>query len=96
MKDELDRAQIVRPTEVSAESVGFGTKVLLTNKESGETEEFVLLGPWESDPENGVISYLSPFGTELMNHRPGEVVEFEINERDYRYGVESVTVAEFA
>lgn len=96
MKDELDRAQIVRPTEVDSESVGFGTRVRLVNKDSGATEEYVLLGPWESDPENGVISYLSPLGTELMNHKAGEVVEFEINERDYHYGVEIVTVAEFA
>jgi transcription elongation factor GreA len=95
MQEELDKATIVRPGEVEPTSVSFGTKVTLRN-DAGETEHFVVLGPWESNPEKGVISYLSPLGHELLNSKVGEHLEFTINERKYTYDVEAVDVAEFA
>jgi len=94
MKDELERAQIVRPDEVDSGSIGFGTRVRLKNSE-GKQEEFVVLGPWESDPQKGVISYLSPFGSELLNKKSGEHLSFVINEREYSYDIEEIVVAEF-
>ena len=94
MKDELDKAQIIRPDDVDPSSIGFGTKVRLKARDGSE-ETYVLLGPWESDPENGIISYLSPLGGELLNKKPGDHVEFVINERDHAYDVEDITVAEF-
>ncbi|HKJ85820.1 MAG TPA: transcription elongation factor GreA [Spirochaetia bacterium] len=94
MKEELDKATIVRPDEIDTKSVSFGTKVRLKGDE--KQEEFVLLGPWESDPENGVISYLSPLGRELLNCKVGDKLEFTINERKYNYEVEGIQAAEFS
>jgi transcription elongation factor GreA len=95
MKDEMERAQIIRPDEVDGAVVAFGTKVNLKAAD-GTTEEYVLLGPWESDPDNGIISYLSPFGSELMNRKNGEALSFVINEREYKYEVADVAVADFS
>ena len=94
MKDELDKATIIRPNDVDPKSVSFGTKVVLRT-DDGEVEEYVLLGPWESRPEQGIISYLSPLGHELLNAKSGQQLEFTINERKYRYNVESIAVADF-
>ncbi len=95
LKEELERAQIVKQRDVEEDKVAFGTKVKLTNHESAETEEYTVLGPWESDPSNHVISYLSPLGAELVNNRPGAELEFVINDREYKYRVEEVMVADF-
>ena len=95
LKDELERVQIVRPDEVDDSVASFGTKVKLKNNETGEIEEYTLLGPWESDPDNAVISYLSPLGNELYNHAKGDELSFTINERRYNYRVEEIEVAEF-
>ena len=95
MQDELDKATIVKPSEIEPNSVSFGTKVTLKN-EDGKSEQFVLLGPWESKPDQGVISYLSPLGHELLNSKVGDHLEFTINERKYVYDVEDVSVAEFS
>ena len=95
MKEDLERATIVRPNEVDASSVSFGTKVTLRDGDGG-IEEFVILGPWESNPQEGVISYLSPLGRELLNSEVGDTLEFVINERKHRYTVEDVAPAEFS
>ena len=95
MKGEMDRAQIIRADEVDPSTIGFGTKVRLKASD-GSAEEYVVLGPWESDPDNGIISYLSPFGSELMNRNSGEQLSFVINEREYTYEVEEIAVADFS
>ena len=75
LKEEIERAQIFDPLSVNAEKVSFGTRAVLLNQETGEVSEFTILGPWESDPENHIISYLSPFGSAILNKKAGE--EFE-------------------
>ncbi|MDR2071835.1 MAG: transcription elongation factor GreA [Spirochaetaceae bacterium] len=76
LKDEIERAQIFDPATVNTDRISFGTRAVLENANSGETEEYTILGPWESDPENRIISYLSPFGSALLNKKAGEQFEF--------------------
>ncbi len=96
LTEEIERAQIVRPKDVDDSAVTFGTKVTLYNNDSGEQEEYTVLGPWESNPEESVISYLSPLGSKLYNHKEGEELELTINDRQYNYRVESIEVASFS
>ncbi len=41
-------------------------------------ETYQMVGPKEADPANGRISYESPIGRALMDHRVGDVVLVEI------------------
>lgn len=95
LKNELDRAQIIGPEHVDVTSISFGTKVTLMNLASGQEELFTILGPWESDPEKQVISYLSPLGKHLLNHKVGDTLNFTINERKFSYKVLKIAKAEF-
>lgn len=90
LQEEIERAEVIRADEIESDRIGFGTRVLLRNPDTNREEQFVILGPWESDPNTGVISYLSPFGAKLLNHRSGDELTFEINDRQYHYLVSSV------
>ncbi|MDR2701013.1 MAG: transcription elongation factor GreA [Spirochaetaceae bacterium] len=79
LKEEIERAQIFDPATVNTERVSFGTKAVLVNQSSGTEEEFTILGPWESDPENRIISYLSPLGGTILNKKVGEEFEFALD-----------------
>jgi transcription elongation factor GreA len=79
LKEEIERAQIFDPATVNTERVCFGTKVTLLNRNSGSNEEYTILGPWESDPENHIISYLSPLGGAIINKKTGEEFEFALD-----------------
>ena len=52
------------------------------------------MGPWESDPNENIISYLSPFGKNLIGAKPGDTLEFEINEIPYKYKVKKIEACE--
>jgi transcription elongation factor GreA len=95
LKDELEKASIFNSIEVDPGTISFGTEVKLLNMKTEKEETFTFFGPWESDPSNFCISYLSPFGNKLWKHKVGDEVAFEINERDYKYRVESITATDF-
>jgi transcription elongation GreA/GreB family factor len=82
LKDEIERAQLFDPAGVNAEKASFGTKTVLLNQSSGAEEEYTILGPWESDPENRIISYLSPFGGVILNKKVGEQFEFAFDKNN--------------
>ena len=95
LQEEINRAQIFDPTTVTTVRVSFGTTVTLNNNNTGETEEYTILGPWESDPDNKIISYMSPFGNAILNSKEGETLNFEINERGCNYTVNRIAAVKF-
>ena len=94
LKEDLERAQLFDSNSVNTSRVTFGTKVVLRNESAGKQEEYTILGPWESNPDNNIISYLSPFGSAILNRTAGERFEFVINEERISYLVENITPAE--
>jgi hypothetical protein len=66
----------------------------VTDPGSGHTESFSILGAWDSDPVNGIISYLSPVAQGLLNHRPGEEVEFELEGVRGKYRIDRIELIE--
>jgi transcription elongation factor GreA len=91
LKDEIERAQLFDPSSVNSNRVGFGTKVVLSNETDGVEEHYTILGPWESDPDNDIISYLSPFGGSILNRKAGERFEFSINDQKLEYVIRSIS-----
>ncbi|MCL2231896.1 MAG: transcription elongation factor GreA [Treponema sp.] len=93
LKGDLERAQLFDPSLVTTSKVSFGTRVTLLDKNSGRREEYTILGPWESDPDNRIISYHSPVGSAILNKTPGDEVELSINDEKVAYTVEAISSA---
>ncbi|MDY6852545.1 MAG: transcription elongation factor GreA [Thermodesulfobacteriota bacterium] len=71
------------------EKAVFGATVTMENIDTGEERTYTLVGPYESDPENGKISVSAPLGRALIGKEEGDdvkvktpkgVQEFEITE----------------
>lgn len=93
LQEELSRAVVFDPTTATTAIVSFSTTVTLLNNDSGKEESYTILGPWESDPDNGIISYMSPIGNALMDKKVGEEAVFTINENTYNYKILSIKLA---
>jgi transcription elongation factor GreA len=93
LKEEIERSQIFDPNSVNIARVSFGTRVSLRNDTKDRAETYTILGPWESDPDNNIISYLSPFGGAILNKTVGERFDFEINDEKVSYLVEQIAAA---
>jgi transcription elongation factor GreA len=95
LKNEIERAQLFDPATVNVSRISFGTRVTLANEANGVDEVYTILGPWESDPNNKIISYLSPFGNSLINKRIGEKFSFSINDEKITYTVKEIAAAKW-
>ncbi|MBM3332611.1 hypothetical protein FJY68_12330 [candidate division WOR-3 bacterium] len=76
LREEIARARIVGPSDVDTSEVSVGSRVRLDNG-AGNVMEFSILGPWDADPDQGVISYLSPFAQILVGRKVGDGVEMD-------------------
>jgi transcription elongation GreA/GreB family factor len=93
-KSELE-AQLVRARGTDfanprTDVVGIGTVVTATDLEINKSERFTILGAWDSDPDHGIISYLSPVAQSLLNHKIGDEVEFEVHEVQHHHRIVSI------
>jgi transcription elongation factor GreB len=75
LTNRLESAVVVKPKAQAgtADVVRFGAQVEIED-ENGQRRSYVLLGPEESDPDNGRLSFKSPLGQSLMKRRVGDVV----------------------
>src|SRR5687768_1590712 len=73
---ELRRVRPLDSAAVDASEARIGTRLRLRSA-SGEERQLTILGPWESDPERGIVSYESELASGLLGRRAGETVEVE-------------------
>ncbi len=69
---KLATADIILTENLPKDRAVFGSKVLLENIDSGEEVEYRLVGPDESNIEEGRISVSSPLGKAILGKKPGD------------------------
>jgi transcription elongation factor GreB len=73
LTQRLEAAVVVRQEELGGDVVRFGAVVVVADEE-GQRKTYRLVGPDESDPASGKLSFQSPMGQALMKRRVGDVV----------------------
>ena len=71
---KLANADIIDPDDLPKTRVLFGHTVLLENMDTGEDQEYQLVGPEESDIKKKRISVSSPLGQAIIGKKPGDEV----------------------
>jgi len=80
LDDELKRASVIDPDAVRTDLVTIGSSVLVHTPDGNDTT-FTILGPWDADTEQNIISYVSPLGAALIGKRTNEEVLLEGSKR---------------
>lgn len=68
---DLSRARITDFTEATNENVGIGCRVELEESSTGKKQRYAILGAWDSDPENDILSYKTPLAQQLLGKQKG-------------------------
>lgn len=74
---KLGNADIIDPDKLPRDRVVFGSRVLLENIETGEEARYQLVGPDESNIEEGRISVSSPLGQAIIGKRPDDEITIQ-------------------
>ncbi|MEL0098277.1 MAG: GreA/GreB family elongation factor, partial [Opitutae bacterium] len=78
LQADLMRAKATDFTEAPQDTVGIGSIVDLKDLGSGEKIKYTILGAWDSDPENNILSYLTPLAQSILGRKTGEEVQIDI------------------
>ena len=87
---DLTRARGTDFADVSTSSVNPGTRVRVKELSQQKDEIYTILGAWDSDPESGIISYLSPFAKNLISKSVGDTFEMTQDHEVRKYLIESI------
>ena len=71
--------KLAQPTNFSnsdTSKVSIGTVVNLESTNGAESITYTVLGAWDSDPDKGILAYLSDRGAEILDKAVGDQVKF--------------------
>ncbi|MGD8366326.1 MAG: transcription elongation factor GreA [Desulfobacterales bacterium] len=75
---KLANAEIIDASALPKDRAVFGSRVLVENIDTGESLEYQLVGPDESDIGRGRISVASPLGKSLIGKRTGDEITVQV------------------
>jgi transcription elongation factor GreA len=75
LQSVIGQSEVIAVEEEPTDRVVFGRTIVLYNVQSEDEVAYQLVGPYESDPENGKISVSSPLGQALIGRRKGDAVK---------------------
>lgn len=90
LKDELDRAHIVQPTDIPPEVVTMNSRVRLRDMSKENELVYTLVFPRDADTVKGRISILAPVGTAILGYRVGDIVEWQVPAGKRNFKIEEV------
>jgi transcription elongation factor GreA-like protein/transcription elongation GreA/GreB family factor len=79
LSDQLNRAQVITKESISVDEVGVGSVVEYQNGE-GKTISYTILGPWEADPDQYILSFQSKLAQAMKGLAVGEKFQFQNEE----------------
>ena len=76
LQQDLQRSTPIDLAAAACDQLRIGNQAILES-ESGAQRTLAILGPWESAPERGIISYESDLALKLLGSEPGAEVEMD-------------------
>ncbi len=77
LQGDLARVKLIDPATIDPGRVRVGTRVRLASSDGAARRAVTILGPYEADPERGVLSHATEAAQALLEHAPGEEVAFD-------------------
>ena len=75
VRHRLGEVESIDLSKIPTDRVAYGSRVVLFDLEKEEKVKYKLVTSEESDPENGLISTVSPIGQALMGKEEGDEVK---------------------
>ncbi|HEY9185693.1 MAG TPA: GreA/GreB family elongation factor [Salegentibacter sp.] len=78
LNDRIATARILDPQSQAKDEVRFGARVKYKQKESGEIQQFTIVGVDEADVKKQKIAFIAPIAKAVTGKKVGEFVKFSL------------------
>ncbi len=79
LSEQFNRARIINKEDVQQDEVGIGSVVELVD-EHNKKLSYSILGPWDANPEESILSFNSKFAQAMIGKKVGEFFRFKDDE----------------
>ena len=76
LSDQVNRARVITKADIMTDEVSVGCVVEFQNKD-GKKLIYTLLGPWDADPNLGILSFQSKLAQEMKGLCVGDKFKFQ-------------------
>lgn len=76
LSDQIGQSRILTPEDVLTDEISIGS-IVHCRDSKGAHHKFVLLGPWDADPERNIISFQSKLAQAMKGRTVGEKFDFQ-------------------
>ena len=90
LENMMRKAKIVQDEDVKGDTAGIGLKVTVKNVDTGEKQQYSIVGATESDPFAVKITTESAVGKALIGHKKGDTVQVEVPDGVITYKIEKI------
>lgn len=92
-QEKLVDIQLIHPLSPGIRNIiTVGTTVTILNIDTDVESTYTILGEYDSDPNNGIISFKSPLGAELLQRSVGDEVEIRAGNNISEYEIIKIVV----
>ncbi len=84
LQKEINMVRVIDPSKINTNKISIGTKCKLKDEISGKTITYTILGKWDIDVNNNIISYQTELGKMLLNHKVGDIITNPIDNTKYK------------
>ena len=94
LERDLGRARITDFKEATIDQVSVGSIAEVKSEATGATTRYTILGAWDGDPDNHIVSYKTPLGAALLGKKSGDIVNVKTGAAEDNYTI--VSIARYA
>ena len=91
LEKDLARARITDFKEAGIDIIGVGSIVDVTLASTRKSVRYTVLGAWDSNPDQNVVSYKTPLGQALVGKKIGDTVTVKIGKASESYTITSLS-----
>jgi len=91
LAERIQTARILKPEDQSHDEVRFGAKVKLKNLESGQIQQFQIVGVDEANIKKQKIAFVAPIAKAVTGHKVGDVIDFNLGSETRKLEVLDLT-----
>jgi transcription elongation factor GreA len=93
LEDKIARSEVIDISKLSGDTVKFGARVNLIDLDTKKKISYQIVGEYESELEQGKVSFSSPIARAMVGKHKGEVIEVGAPSGIKEYKILEVTFA---
>lgn len=76
LSQQINKARIITKEDISTDKISVGAVVKLLDS-NGKNLTYTVLGPWDADPDQHILSFQSKLAQAMIGHKEGETFDFQ-------------------